>query len=351
MFTTIHLASVLYIYEERLANLRDNTRISMKMSRRDLIRTTSVLGTAVVAGLHRNLLAMNSSGATVISTWDHGVTANAAALAALANGGNALDAVEKGVMVVEADPQNRSVGLGGTPDRDGIVTLDASIMDHDSRAGSVAFVSTVAHPIALARMVMERTPHVMMVGKGAEQFAQEQGVPVIAPHLSEEVRIAWEEWKKTTNYQPVINIENHDTIGMLVRDASGRLAGACTTSGLGYKMHGRVGDSPIIGAGLFVDGDIGAATCTGLGETVIRTAASTVAVEAMRHGATPQEACEEAIRRIIRKHSNHRDFQVGILAMNTKGETGAHGMHKGFTFALSRPDMQTKLAQASYSLT
>jgi N4-(beta-N-acetylglucosaminyl)-L-asparaginase len=310
----------------------------------------SLLGATAYAGLHRSLLAMNTSGATVISTWDHGVPANAAALATLAAGGSALDAVEKGVMVVEADPNNRSVGLGGTPDRDGIVTLDASIMDHDSRAGSVAFVTTVAHPIALARLVMERTPHVMMVGKGAEQFAQEQGVPVISQQLSDDVRRAWEEWKRTNNYQPVINIENHDTIGMLVRDANGRLAGACTTSGLGYKMHGRVGDSPIIGAGLFVDGDVGAATCTGLGETVIRTAASTIAVEAMRFGARPQEACEEAIKRIIRKHANHKDFQVGILAMNTKGETGAHGMHKGFTYALSRAGEQTMLEQASHSL-
>ncbi|RPI66627.1 MAG: glycosylasparaginase [Ignavibacteriae bacterium] len=322
----------------------------MAISRRHLIRTSSVIGGVLLAGIPRNVFSMEPTGATVISTWDHGVPANAAALAALAAGGSALDAAEKGVMVVEADPMNRSVGLGGTPDRDGIVTLDASIMDHDSRAGSVAFVSTVAHPIALARMVMERTPHVMMVGKGAEQFAQEHGVPIIEPHPSDDVRRAWEAWKKENNYQPEINIENHDTIGMLVRDANGRLAGACTTSGLGYKMHGRVGDSPIIGAGLFVDGDVGAATCTGLGESVIRTSASTVAVEAMRHGATPQEACEEAIRRIIRKHANHRDFQVGILAMNIKGETGGHGMHKGFTYALSRPDRATTLEQASHSL-
>jgi len=293
---------------------------------------------------------MNDSQATVISTWNHGVPANAAALATLADGGSALDAAERGVMVVEADPTNRSVGLGGTPDRDGIVTLDACIMDHDSRAGSVAFVSTVAHPIALARMVMERTPHVMMVGKGAERFAREQAVPVIEPHLSDDVRQALEAWKKSNNYQPPINIENHDTIGLLVRDADGCLAGACTTSGLGYKMHGRVGDSPIIGAGLFVDGDVGAATCTGLGEAVIRTAASTVAVEAMRHGTSPQEACEEAITRIVRKHANHREFQVGILAMDTRGNIGAYGLQKGFSYAVSRPGAETRLETAASAI-
>jgi len=320
------------------------------MNKRAFLKTTALAGSAVLMGLHRNAWAMNVSQATVISTWDHGVPANAVALATLADGGSALDAAERGVMVVEADPGNRSVGLGGTPDRDGIVTLDACIMDHDSRAGSVAFVSTVAHPIAVARLVMERTPHVMLVGKGAEQFAREQGVPVIEPHLSEQVRRAWEEWKRTSNYQPPVNIENHDTIGMLVRDAEGRLAGACTTSGLGYKMHGRVGDSPIIGAGLFVDGDVGAATCTGLGEAVIRTAASAAAVEAMRHGADPQEACEEVIRRIIRKHANHRDFQIGILAMNTNGMIGAYGLQKGFSYALSQPGAATTLEVATSAI-
>ena len=320
------------------------------MNKRTFLKTTALVGGAALMGLHRSVLAMNSSQATVISTWDHGVPANAAALAALASGGTALDAAERGVMVVEADTGNRSVGLGGTPDRDGIVTLDACIMDHDSRAGSVAFVSTVAHPIALARMIMERTPHVMMVGKGAEEFARSQGVRMIEPHLSAEVRAAWEAWKAANHYQPLINIENHDTIGMLVRDAEGRLAGACTTSGLGYKMHGRVGDSPIIGAGLFVDGDVGAATCTGLGEAVIRTAAGAVAVEAMRHGASPQEACEEAIRRIIRKHDNHREFQVGMLTMDTKGEIGAFGLQKGFSYALSHPGEATVLNQAASAI-
>jgi N4-(beta-N-acetylglucosaminyl)-L-asparaginase len=321
----------------------------MSASRRSFLKQTALVSSALTVGNVGRLLARGVDGAVVISTWDHGVPANAAALATLANGGSALDAAEQGVKVVEADPNNRSVGLGGTPDRDGIVTLDASIMDHDSRAGAVAFVSTVAHPIALARMVMERTPHVLMVGKGAEQFAREQGEPVVEQHLADDVRKAWEEWKKTQNYKPPVNIENHDTIGLLVRNARGRIAGACTTSGLGYKMHGRVGDSPIIGAGLFVDGDVGAATCTGLGEAVLRTSASAIAVECMRRGATPQEACEEAIKRIVRRNRTDTRFQVGILAMNVAGETGGHAVLPGFTYALSAPSSPTALVNASHN--
>ena len=328
----------------------------MDHSRRHLIITASVIGGVLATGAHRLLSAEGNTGAIVISTWDHGMPANAAALESLAKGGNALDAAERGVMVVEADPNNRSVGLGGTPDRDGIVTLDACIMDHDSRAGSVCFVSKIFHPVALARIVMERTPHIMLVGEGAEQFAREVGVPLIKQELSSEVRTAWEAWKKEKNYQPPINIENHDTIGILVRDANGRIAGACTTSGLGYKMHGRVGDSPIIGAGLFVDGDVGGATCTGVGEAVIRTSASAIAVEMMRNGATPQEACERAIKRIMAKHSSktikhldYRELQVGMLTMNVKGETGAYSIHKGFTYALSKPNANTELKAAGYA--
>lgn len=272
----------------------------------------------------------------VISTWDHGMAANAAALAALASGGSVVDAVERGVMVTEADPTNLSVGLSGLPDRDGIVTLDACIMSGDGRAGSACFLQGIKHPISLARMVMEKTPHVMIVGAGAERFARENGMSQLPNALSEGAKKAWEDWLKEQKYKPVINIENHDTIGLLARDAQGHMAGACTTSGLAYKIHGRVGDSPIIGAGLFVDDEVGGATCTGLGESVIRTSASTVAVERMRYGASPQEACEEAIRRIVKKHTNWKEFQVGILAIDKQGRHGAFALHKGFTYALNR---------------
>lgn len=270
----------------------------------------------------------------ILSTWDHGLSANNAAMQSLRAGGSALDAAERGVMVVEADPSNRSVGLGGYPDRDGIVTLDACIMHGDGRAGSVCFVQGIQHPVSLARMVMERTPHVMMVGEGAQAFARELGMAVLPNALSPEVRKAWEDWKREHRYEPVINIENHDTIGLLVLDEKGDLAGACTTSGLAWKMHGRVGDSPIIGAGLYVDNEVGAATCTGVGEYVLRTLASYLAVERMRAGDTPQQACEAAIARIKARHADVRNVQVGILALDRSGRHGAAAIHKGFTYAL-----------------
>lgn len=284
----------------------------------------------------------------VISTWSHGMPANEAAAKILKDGGNALDAAERGVWVIEADKNNTSVGLGGFPDRDGIVTLDASIMVDGGQAGCVAFVQGVEHPISLARAVMEKTPHVLMVGKGAELFAESLGIKLLPNKLTEQTDKAWKEWLKEKNYKPIINIENHDTIGLLCMDQDGAMAGACTTSGLAWKMHGRIGDSPIIGAGLFVDGDVGAATCTGLGETVLRTLASHVAVEEMRRGATPQEACEEAITRIVKKHANHRDFQVGILAINKQGEHGAFGLAKGFNYALYQHEKNVLFDADSY---
>jgi N4-(beta-N-acetylglucosaminyl)-L-asparaginase len=279
----------------------------------------------------------------VISTWDSGIRANEAAWKKMEEGGSALDMAEAGVWIIEAEKDNCCVGLGAYPDREGIVTLDASIMTEDGKAGSVCFVQGVAHPISLARKVMEKTPHVMIVGKGAELFAKSEGMEMHPNKLSEPSEKAYQNWLKEKQYKPIINIENHDTIGMLTMDKNGVMAGACTTSGLAFKMHGRVGDSPIIGAGLFVDGDVGAATCTGLGETVLRTLASHVAVETMRRGASPQEACEEAILRIVKKHSNIKDFQVGILAINKKGEHGAYSLQKGFNYSLYQKEKNTLL--------
>ncbi|MBK6759804.1 MAG: N(4)-(beta-N-acetylglucosaminyl)-L-asparaginase [Ignavibacteria bacterium] len=302
------------------------------MNRRSFIAAS--VGVATLASTKR-VLAESSRDPLVISTWDHGLPANKTALQVLGRGGSVLDAVERGVMVVESDPNNLSVGLGGLPDRDGIVTLDASIMTGDCRAGSVCFVQGIPHPITVARLVMERTPHVMLVGSGAERFAREQGVSQLTNTLTRQARAAWEEWCKEKKYTPVINIENHDTIGLLAMDANGKMAGACTTSGLAYKVHGRVGDSPIIGAGLYVDDEVGAATCTGLGETVLRTLASFLAVERMRMGDSPQAACETAIKRIVAKHTNYNEFQVGILAIDTAGRHGAFSIQKGFTYALN----------------
>jgi isoaspartyl peptidase/L-asparaginase-like protein (Ntn-hydrolase superfamily) len=287
-------------------------------------------------------------GPIVLSTWNHGLAANARALAVMAQG-TVLDAVEQGVMVVEADLGNRSVGLGGWRDRDGKVTLDACIMDHDGRAGAVAFVQRYMHPIAIARAVMERTPHVLLVGAGAERWAAENGFSTSDADV-EETRLAWREWLAKGEYKPVANIENHDTIGLVAMGEDGKLAGSCTTSGLAYKVHGRVGDSPIIGAGLFVDGDVGAACATGLGELVLRTAGSHTVVELMRHGRSPEEACREAVDRIRRKNPGLKDQQVGFLALRRDGAYGGWSLMEGFEYALS-VDGTTSLVRPGFEYT
>ncbi len=285
-------------------------------------------------------------GPIVLSTWSHGEAANIRAMEVLRLEGSVLDAVEQGVAVVESDLTNRSVGLGGRPDRDGHVTLDACIQDHDGRAGAVAFVEHFEHPISIARAVMEKTPHVLMVGKGAERWALENGFKKKELQIPE-VRKAWQEWLRTNQYTPKVNIENHDTIGMVAMDASGRLAGSCTTSGLAYKLHGRVGDSPIIGAGLFVDGAVGAACATGTGELVIRTAGSHTVVELMRHGVEPDEACRQAVERIVKQNPGLEGHQVGFLAFRADGAHGAHAIYKGFNYALSTAE-GTSMADATY---
>ncbi|MBB6329415.1 N4-(beta-N-acetylglucosaminyl)-L-asparaginase [Chryseobacterium sediminis] len=273
----------------------------------------------------------------VLSTWNFGLKANEEAWTILGKGGKALDAVEKGVRLVELDPKERSVGYGGRPDRDGRVTLDACIMDENYNIGSVACLEHVKNPISVARAVMEKTPHVMLVGDGALQFALSQGFKkenLLTPESEKE----WKEWLKTSQYKPIANIENHDTIGMIALDAQGNLSGACTTSGMAFKMHGRVGDSPIIGAGLFVDNEVGAATATGHGEEVIRTVGTHLVVELMRQGRNPQEACKEAVDRIVkiaqRRNKNLKDIQVGFIAINKQGEYGSYCIQDGFNFAV-----------------
>jgi N4-(beta-N-acetylglucosaminyl)-L-asparaginase len=287
----------------------------------------------------------------VISTWDFGKAANAAAWEVLSKKGRALDAVEAGVRVPEADPDNHSVGYGGLPDRDGSVTLDACIMDENSNCGSVMFLEHIVHPISVARMVMEKTPHIVLAGDGALQFALANGFKK-ENLLTPESEKIWKEWLKNSKYEPVINVENkmykptamagmpggplnHDTIGMLALDDSGNLSGACTTSGMAFKIHGRVGDSPIIGAGLYVDNEIGAATSTGVGEEVIRIVGSHLVVEYMRQGYSPRESCRKAVERIVtRDPQKAKNLQVGFLAMKKDGSFGAFCIQKGFTYAV-----------------
>lgn len=270
----------------------------------------------------------------VISTWNFGLAANEAAWQILAKEGRALDAVEAGAKVPEADPKETSVGYGGLPDRDGKVTLDACIMDEHGNCGSVAFLQHIVHPISVARLVMEKTPHVMLVGDGALRFALANGFKK-TKLLTKESEKAWKVWLKEAEYKPVVNVENHDTIGIVALDASGNLSGACTTSGMAYKMHGRVGDSPIIGAGMYVDNEVGAAAATGVGEEVIRIVGCHLVVELMRQGHAPEDACRMAVDRIIKKSpSRAKDIQVGFLALNKNGDYGAWCLQKGFNFAV-----------------
>jgi len=283
----------------------------------------------------------------VISTWNFGLKANGVAWKYLIEGSRALDAVEQGIRLIESDADNLSVGLGGLPDRDGFVTLDACIMDENGNAGSVTFLEEIDHPVSVARLVMEKTPHVMLSGEGALQFALESGFER-QNLLTDKAKKAWEEWKVKSQYKPVINIENHDTVGLLALDQHGNLSGGCSTSGLAFKMHGRVGDSPIIGAGLYVDNEVGAAVATGLGELVMRSLSAFLVVELMRNGSTPQEACQEAIRRIALKNPDFKDYQVGLIAVNKTGLTGAYSLQKGFNYAVHDQHVNEVITSASY---
>ena len=312
--------------------------------RRNFIKTSALATAAILTNLSKADAKEQKTGnrltsvkPLVLSTWKFGIEANAEAWKTLANSGRALDAVEAGVKVIEGNMKERSVGLGGRPDRDGHVTLDACIMDEFANIGSVACIEHIKHPISVARAVMEKTPHVMLVGEGALQFALSQGFTK-EKGVVEESQKEWKEWLKTSNYKPQANIENHDTIGMIAMDANGNFSGACTTSGLAYKMHGRVGDSPIIGAGLYVDNEVGAATATGHGEEVIRISGCHLVVELMRQGKSPQQACEEAVARIVRitknRGKNLKDIQVGFIAINQNGQHGAYCIQSGFNYAI-----------------
>lgn len=291
----------------------------------------------------------------VISTWKHGVAANEAAYEVLNNGGNSLDAVECGVKVSEDDPDVLSVGYGGLPDADGRVTLDAAIMDWKARVGSVICVENIKNPIKLARLILEDTEHTVLAGDGAYDFAIKNGFKPESL-LTENSLKRYKEWKASDSSKPEeihtddfvkpwdknldFNADgNHDTIGMVAVDTDSNVSASCTTSGMAWKLHGRVGDSPIIGAGLYVDGDIGGAASTGRGEECIRACGSFLIVEMMRMGLSPKEACRVACERVYKLNllsSKNRDhlFQVGFIALNKKGEYGAFSIRQGFQYAV-----------------
>jgi N4-(beta-N-acetylglucosaminyl)-L-asparaginase len=330
------------------------------MKRRNFIKKASVTGLGIVAGTsvlsscdvkeepNKSVVTETPIRPLVIATWNTPDEVEAAANV-LAKGGSALEAVEQGCKVAEANEKGQSVGKGGLPDRDGNVTLDACIMNEKGDYGAVVAVKEIKHVISLARKVMEDTPHVLLAGEGAKQFALESGFKA-ENLLTEASKKAWEKWKIKSEYKPIINIENHDTIGMLAIDNEGNISGACTTSGLAYKMAGRVGDSPIIGSGLFVDNEVGAATATGLGEEVLKTVGSFLIVELMRQGKSPQEACEEAIGRIVNKPGkNYEDFQVAYIAVNKQGETGGYSIHEHFSYNVFKDGKNTNIKSDFYN--
>ena len=329
------------------------------LNRRKFIQLSALSAPLLTA---KNSLANGMDGTTkpiVIATWDSGMAVNAAAWEILAVNGRSLDAVEAGAMHIENEI-NCCVGLGGYPDRDGIVTLDSCIMDEHANCGAVAGLERIKHPISVARKVMEKTPHVILVGAGAQQFALENGFSLETGELSKDAKNAYDQWLKKSDYKPVINIENqpagqqekktngpfapnffedgsvnHDTMGLIAMDTSGNMSGAVTTSGMAFKVHGRVGDSPIIGAGLFVDNEIGAATSSGVGEEVIRICGTHLVVEFMRQGYSPEVACKKAVERIVKRDKEKaKTLQVGFLAMNKKGQYGAYAIQKGFVFSV-----------------
>ncbi|MFM7053877.1 MAG: isoaspartyl peptidase/L-asparaginase family protein [Bacteroidota bacterium] len=325
--------------------------MSIKKSRREFLAKTlfATAATPMLLGNTNKLFAKSTeTRPIVISTWEHGLAANVGAWNVLSKGGRSLDAVEQGVRITESDPNVTTVGIGSAPDREGHVTLDACIMNENGDCGSVAAIENIVNPISVARMVMEKTPHVMLVGEGAQQFALANGFKK-ENLLTEKAEREWKEWLKTSQYKPIINIENHDTISMLAIDNAGNISGACTTSGLAYKMRGRLGDSPIIGAGLYLDNEVGGACATGLGETVIRQCGSFLVVELMRQGMDPYNACKEAVRRIMKHEKNIQDLQVGFLAINKQGVIGSYAIHAGFNYA-KHDQTGNKLIDSDFAL-
>jgi N4-(beta-N-acetylglucosaminyl)-L-asparaginase len=315
------------------------------MKRRDFLKNASLTGVGLTIGgsvlncIERSsennkkkttMTVNNTKSPIAICTWEF-VAANAKAGEELSKGTKALDAAIAGVAIEEENIKNTTVGKGGTPDREGNVTLDACVMDSNGNCGSVVCVENITNVAHLAKRVMTETPHIMLAGLGAEEFAIRQGFEK-DNLLTEDSKKAWQDWLKSPEYKPIINIENHDTIGMLCMDNHGDMAGVCTSSGLSYKMKGRVGDSPIIGSGLYVDNEVGGAVATGMGEEIMKTVGSFLIVELMRNGMSPQNACEEAVKRITRKNNDYKGFQISYIAINKSGEIGSYCIHKGFTY-------------------
>lgn len=297
-----------------------------------LVTPTIILGASTTSSC--NSSPPTKEGDTVIlSTWNNQV-ANGIASKTAQEGSNIIDAIVAGISHVESDIEDMSVGKGGRPDREGDVTLDSCIMDHKGEAGGVCFMKDIEHPIQVAKDVMYHTPHVLLAGEGATRFAIERGHKR-TDLLTDKAEAELKEWRLTNEYKPIPNIEQHDTIGM-IGIHNGQMGGGCSTSGLAYKMQGRVGDSPIIGAGLFVDGAVGACTATGMGEIMMKNLSSFLVVEYMRSGDSPMEACKKAVLRFINGASSvGQDQQMGLIAMDINGSVGGYSVLPGFVYAVT----------------
>ncbi len=307
-----------------------------EMNRRKFIKQTLAAGAALsIATKLKAASYTDTVNPVIITTWNSGLKSNPVGWKVLADGGRALDACEAGVKIVEADPTDTSVGIGGFPDRDGHVTLDACVMDEFGNCGSVVFIEDILHPVSVARLVMEKTPHVFLAGSGAQQFALENGFKK-ENLLTDNARNAWLKWKEEKNYIPSEHAPNHDTIGMIALDKKGNLSGACSTSGWAFKVRGRFGDSPVIGAGLYVDNEYGAATATGLGEVMIKICGTHLICEFMRMGQSPQQACQNAVKRVYDKFPNYRKDQICFIALGKDGRHGAYSMTKGFQYTITK---------------
>ncbi len=272
--------------------------------------------------------AQSDGGAVFLSTWDWGIEANARAAEILAGGGSLLDAIEKGINVAEDDPKVDTVGYGGLPNAQGEVELDAGIMDGNAhRAGSVCNLHKIKNPISVARLVMEKTRHTTMAGEGALQFAIEMGFKpqqLLTPHSLEE----WLKWKNTPNHETFwIDRDHHDTIGMVGIDGKGAVVAGCSTSGLAWKIPGRVADSPLVGCGYYADASVGAASATGDGDVMANYCTSIYIVQRMAAGMHPQEACNDLMRLMTKTAPNLHDDMYCVIAINTNGEIGAVSMN------------------------
>ena len=299
------------------------------VDRRDFIKT--VAGTAAFSTFEARAAMPLSTGPIFLSTWIHGKPANERAAEVFKGGGSLLDAVEKGINVPESDPNVTSVGYGGIPNAEGVVELDAAIMDGARhRAGSVCSLHMIKNPISVARLVMEKTRHTTLAGEGAFRFALQMGFEpqtLLTPQSLQK----WQEWKADPHHQTFwLTPEHHDTIGMVATDGKGHVVSGCSTSGLGFKLPGRVGDSPLVGCGVYANDNVGAASGTGDGDVMTNYCTSISIVHFMARGASPQEACMELLRHMVKTDPQNKDTAVGVIAINTRGEIGAACMNEGF---------------------